>query len=101
MIPLEEKIYELMEKMYGQMQNGFKELRSEMQNGFRELRGDINRLEEGQVKLENELKEAKSALFDGYKQTYEKLEDLENKVDKLAATVESHDVKIEVIRGVK
>lgn len=32
------------------------------------------------------------ALFDGYKQTYEKLESLETKVDEISSKVEKQDV---------
>jgi len=94
MIPLEEKFYELMTKMYSETQNGFKQLRNEMQDGFYGLK-------QGQVKLENELKEAKSALFDGYNQTYEKLEIIEKKFDKLDAIVEDHDLAIKALRRAK
>ncbi|MFZ3172899.1 MAG: hypothetical protein WA118_13095 [Carboxydocellales bacterium] len=74
-----------MTKMYNEMQKGFTDLRENQAKLEKDFR-------EGQVKLENELKEAKETLFDGYKHTCEKLEVLENKVDKLTTTVESHDV---------
>ena len=93
-LTMNDKMFGLMEKMYSEMQNGFKELRGELKEG-------LQRLEKGQVKLENELKEAKDILFDGYKQNYEKLEVLENKVDKLATTIERHDIEIKVIRTAK
>ena len=41
------------------------------------------------------------ALFDGYKQTYEKLETIEEKMDELSAKVEKQDVEIKVIKGGK
>lgn len=96
-LTMNDKVFGLMEKMYSEMQNGFKELRGDTN----QLKEGQQRLEKGQVKLENELKEAKDILFDGYKQNYEKLEVLENKVDKLATTVENHDVEIKVIRTAK
>lgn len=105
---MEEKIYDLITKLYGEMQTGFANLHTEMQDGIGNIRGDITNMQgdiknlyKGQAKLEIDLKDFKTALFDGYKQTYEKLEFLEQKVDKLAVTIESHDVKIEVIRGAK
>ena len=101
MIPLEEKVFELMEKMYSGMQNGFKELRGDTNQLKEELKNDIKSVKTGQIRFENDLKPKVEAALDGYRLVYEKLEVLENKVDKLAATVESHDVKIEVIRGVK
>lgn len=97
MIPLDEKILELMTKMYGEMQNGFKELRE----GQVKLKKDVNSLGNQVAKIENDLKPKVEAALDGYRIVYDKLEILENKVDKLAETVKSHDVKIEVIRGIK
>lgn len=101
---LEEKIYELITKLYNEMQNGFSNIRGDinnMQGDITNMKGDIMDLRKGQVRLENELKENKTALYDGYKQVNERLDALEQKVDKLTVTVESHDVKIEVIRGAK
>lgn len=108
---MEEKIFAMMEKMYSEMQNGFKELR-EGQDGLEKrmnkFEKGMNKFEKGQTSLikqvaqiENDLKPKVEAALDGYKVVYEKLEVLENKVDKLAETVESHDVKIEVIRKAK
>lgn len=94
---MEQKIFELMEKMYG-----------EMQKGFTEVNKRLGKLEEGQdklgnqvAKIENELKPKIEVALDGYKVVYEKLENLENKVDQLAKTVEGHDVKIEAIKRAK
>ncbi|MDT3701013.1 MAG: hypothetical protein RO469_16520 [Thermincola sp.] len=108
---MEQKIFELMEKMYREMQN----VRNEMDNGFSEvnnrlsvLESDVLGLKQGQTSLvkqvaqiENNLKPKVEAALDGYKVVYEKLEVIENKVDKLAETVENHDVKIEGIRKAK
>lgn len=86
-----------MEKMYG-----------EMQKGFTEVNKRLGKLEEGQdklgnqvAKIENDLKPKIEVALDGYKVVYEKLENLENKVDQLAKTVEGHDVKIEAIKRAK
>lgn len=101
---LEEKIYELITKLYNEMQNGFTNVRgdiTDIKGDITDIKGDISDLKKGQIRLEHEFKEAKTALFDGYKQTCDRLDSLEHKVDKLAVTVESHDVKIEVIRCTK
>jgi tetrahydromethanopterin S-methyltransferase subunit G len=86
MILLEEKIFNLMEKMYGEMQKGFNNLRSEMQHGFTETNKRLDNLEERQGKLEkqaaqieNDLKPKIEAALDGYNLVYEKLEVLEKK----------------------
>lgn len=104
MIPLEQKIFEFMEKLYSEMQNGFATVNSRLDN-----------LEEGQVRLEerqsnlenqffrfeNDLKPKVEAALDGYKYVSDKLEILETKVDKLTEIVADHDVEIQVIRKAK
>lgn len=42
-----------------------------------------------------------TALYDGYKLTYEKLESLEERVTNIDDKVEQQDVEIRVIRSVK
>ena len=49
--------------------------------------------------IENDIKKDTSALYDGYNQTYEKLIDVEKKIDDIAAKVEKQDVEIRVIKG--
>lgn len=90
---MEYKSFELMSKMYSEMQQGFKEVRSEMQQGFKDVRYDI-------VRIENKLDNNSKALFDGYKQTYEKLTDIEEKLEVISSKVEKQDVEIRVIKNV-
>ncbi|WDU83070.1 hypothetical protein [Caloramator sp. Dgby_cultured_2] len=51
--------------------------------------------------MENELKEMKKTLFDGYVQNTEAIKRLEAKVDELSEKVDRHDIKIQVIEGGK
>ena len=82
---MEDKTFELLEKMYS------------------EFKTELNELKTGQKKLEaileHDIKNDISALYDGYKQTYEKLEAIEDKVDALTEKVDRHDIKIQVIEG--
>lgn len=82
---MEEKIFELIEKMYIDMQ----EMKTNMAT-----KQDIAR-------LENKMDQNDKALFDGYKVNYEKLESLEEKVDRLEKNLQSQDVEIRVIKNAR
>ena len=85
---MEDKSFEFLTKIYHELT----EFRKETKGDIQELKNDVLRIEHdhGQ-KLE--------ALFDGYKQSYEKLEVIDNKVDDLSEKVDKHDIKIQVIEG--
>ena len=91
---MEDKTFELLSKLYGE----FSEFRKETNTR-------LDSLENGQKKIEslieNDVKSDIKALYDGYKQTYEKLESLEIKVDDISSKVEKQDVEIRVIKGGK
>ena len=92
---MEDKTFELLEKMYADLKN------------------EIQHVGNKVTKLEHETNIKFSALFDGYKQTYEKLQehdkrfdehdkrfdDIENKLNNISAKVSSHDSKLEVLEG--
>ncbi len=87
---MEDKMFELMTKMY----NEFSEFRMDMNEFRKETKNDI-------IRLENKIDTNSKALFDGYKQTFEKLTFVEKKVDDISAKVEKQDVEITVIKGGK
>jgi ferritin-like metal-binding protein YciE len=87
---MEDKMMDLMTKMY----NEFSEFRKDMNQFRKETKNDI-------IRLENKLDTSSKALFDGYKQTFEKLNSLEVKVDDISSKVEKQDVEITVIKGGK
>lgn len=98
---LEDKVFDLMTTMYSDFTKRFDKIEGRLDN----LENGQKQLENGQKKLENilenEIKHEIKVLFDGYKQTYEKLTVIENKVDNLADRVEKQDVEIRVIKGSK
>lgn len=87
---MEDKVFDLMTRFY----NEFTEFRKETQEGFLGVKNDI-------IQLENKVDNNSKALFDGYKQTYEKLLELEDKVDDISARLDGQEVEIKVLRGVK
>ena len=90
---MEDKIFELMTKLYGE----FSEFKKEISEFRKETKSDIKSLKSDVVMLENKLDTA----LDGYKLTFEKLTVLENKIDDISAKVEKQDVEITVIKGGK
>lgn len=92
---MEDKVFELLEKMYVE----FSEFRKETREELKELKKDI-------IRIENEHGKKFDALFDGYKQLAEGqkehgrcLDRIETKLDNLSLTVISHESKLEILEG--
>lgn len=77
-----DKLFGFMEKMY-----------SEMQNGFKDLKDDVSVLKTGQLKLENKLEDTRKTLFDGYIQNTESIKRLESKVDDMQMDINTLSAK--------
>ncbi|WP_432408880.1 hypothetical protein [Wukongibacter sp. M2B1] len=91
---MEDKTFELLTKMYSEMQSGLKEVRNEMQNGFKEVRQDI-------VRLESKMDENHKALYDGYIQNSEAITEIREDIRELKSRVENQEIELRVIRGGK
>ncbi len=87
-----EQLFEFMTKMYSEMQ----EMKENMAT-----KDDLAKTNQSIVRLEDKMDVNHKALYDGYKQTYEKLTVLEKKVDEIDNKVEKQDVEIRVIKGIK
>ena len=111
---MEDKMFELVTKMYDEFSEfrkdmnefkkdmiEFKEDMNEFKEDMNEFRKETNKeirgLKNDVIRFENKL----DAVFDGYKQTFEKLTVVEKKVDDISAKVEKQDVEITVIKGGK
>lgn len=94
---MDEKIYELMTKMYSE----FSEFRQETNGRFDKLENEVGGLKSDVLRLENKLDDRTKVLFDGYNQNTEILARLEKKVDSIDEKVDRHDIKIQVIEGGK
>mgnify|MGYP001015495279 CR=1 FL=1 len=119
----EDKMYDLLEKLYIEMQNGFTDVRSEMkggmeavrsemQEGLGSVRGEIgsvrSEMQEGFekanqrfVKLEDKLDKNLKALYDGYSQNTEAITRINHTVGQLSKKIETHNVAIKAIRKAK
>ncbi len=87
---MEEKIFKLIESMYGEMKQGFTNLENKIEDNRKAIVG-----------LENRLGGKIDALFDGYKQNTEAINRLETKFDALSEKVDKQEVEIRVIKGAK
>lgn len=89
-------MFELMTKMYAEMQSGFKNINSEiraLKSGQEELKASQEELKASHEELKNEVRKTNAviendikpkieALFDGYKQHGEQLNRIEKEVSK-------------------
>ncbi|MGK0466230.1 MAG: arsenate reductase-like glutaredoxin family protein [Clostridium sp.] len=88
---IEDKTFDLMSKMYTEMNLKFDEINIKLDK--KTDKSDIVRIED---KLENKTK----VLFDGYSQTYEKLTNIEKKLEDISTKVEKQDIEIRVIKNI-
>ena len=84
-------MFDLMGKMYTEMNSRFDEINKKLDT--KADKNDIIRLED---KIENKTK----VLFDVYTQTYEKLTDIEKKLEYISIKVEKQDIEIRVIKNI-
>ena len=70
---MDREIFDLMTKMYNEMQNGFLEVNSRLDK----MECEISKTN---MVIENEIKPRIESLFDGYKQNAEAITNLEEKV---------------------
>lgn len=89
---MEDKTFELMTKMYNELTLKIDTMDKKLDN--KADKQDI-------IRIENKLYTDSKVLFDGYMQTFEKLKEVEAKVDGISSKVEKQDVEIRVIKGAK
>lgn len=83
---MEDKTFELLEKMYTEMQQGFKAVNERIDN----VEGEVKKIG---ATIDGDIKPKVEALFDGYKANTEKLELLADKVDDLQISVNNLSIK--------
>jgi len=90
---MDDKIFEMFEKLYGRMEDGFKEIRTEMAT-----KEDVARLEGNLARLEHAHGQKLDALFDGYKSNTEAIQGLRTDVQLLKKEVENHEIKLKLVK---
>ena len=79
-------LFELMTKMYGEIQ----EMKGEFNNRFDKVEKDVTKTN---VTIENDIKPRIEALFDGYKQNTESINQVSDKVDEIQRDINSLTIK--------
>ena len=99
---MEEEIFDLLTEMYAEMRKGFKKV------DMRFEKADINELKNDVLHIENIMINNDKALFDGYRQIYEKQQEhdkrfdtVERKIDDMNLIIKKHDVEIRIIKEAK
>jgi uncharacterized coiled-coil DUF342 family protein len=91
---VEDKIYDLLEKMHIEFSSRF----DGVENEIKGLKSNIARIE---IKLEHNIENKIQALYDDRDGVHKKLDSIEQKIDELANRVDKQDVEIRVIKGGK
>ena len=99
---MEDKMFDLMGKMYRSMNSKFDEMNSKFDSKFDEINKKLDKKADKDdiVRLEYKLENKTKALFDGYTQTYEKLTDIEKRLEVISNKVEKQDIEIRVIKNI-
>jgi predicted nucleic acid-binding Zn-ribbon protein len=93
----DEQLLELLEKMLDDIKSGI----LVMDRNLREMGLRIEKLEDSQLRLENEIENSKKTLYDAYIQNAEAIKGLDERVQELSEKVDKHAIKIQVIEGGK
>ncbi len=94
---MEDKTFELVEKLYNRMEEGFKEIRSEMATKAdltriqTELKQDMARME---YKFDNKI----DILFDAVQSNTEAINSLRSEMKKLETKVDAHEIKLKIVK---
>lgn len=94
---MEDKTFELVEKLYNRMEEGFKEIRSEMVTKAdlariqTELKQDLARME---YKFDNKI----DILFDAVQGNTEAINSLRSEMKKLETKVDAHEIKLKIVK---
>lgn len=94
---MDDKAFELLTKMYSEFSEFRKDITDKVENNSKGIETVGNQV----TRLENKLDIDVKALFDGYQQTYEKLETVESKLDTISMKLEKQDVELKVLKGGK
>ncbi|NMA48813.1 MAG: hypothetical protein GX947_03450 [Tissierellia bacterium] len=100
---MDDKVFELMEKMYSDLNSKMDSMNSRMDS----MNSRMNSMEinmatkQDMVKLEDKMDTNHKVLHDGYKQTYEKLTHMDGKLDRQEEILKGHDLQIKVMRNIK
>ncbi|ABR46478.1 conserved hypothetical protein [Alkaliphilus metalliredigens QYMF] len=82
---MDDKLFQLMEKMYSEMQEGFKKVNTKLdsvESRMSSVEFRMDKVEKTVLNMEDSHGKKLDVLFDGYKQNSEKLDRIEEEVNK-------------------
>lgn len=93
---MEDKTFELLEKLYIEMQEMKQNMATKADIANMATKDDISNMATKQdiVRLENKMDANDKALYDGYKQIIEGISEINDKLDKLTNRVENQEIKL-------
>jgi len=78
----EDKIFDLIEKMYSDLKGDIGSIKTEMNDRFTKLENEVAQVKKTVISIENDHGHKLEALFDGYKQNTEQLTRIESEVSR-------------------
>ena len=88
------KMFEFMTKMYSEMQEGFKNLKTEAKENTQRLDTIENEVKKLGVKIGGKLSPTTEGLLDGYKDNAEHIAIIDDKIDRLQIDVNAITMKV-------
>lgn len=95
---MEDKVFELLTKMYGEFSNKIDGIKSNLEDFRQETNSRLTKIE---TVIENEIKPDIKASLEGYHMVYEKLMEQERNLESINNKLEKQEVEITVIKGGK
>lgn len=95
---MEDKTFELIEKLYNRMEEGFSGLRGEMNDGFAKVNARIDRVDQNMVRMEQKFDDKIGILFDAVQGNTEAINNLRTEMQTLETKVDEHEVKLKIVK---
>lgn len=86
-------MFELMTKMYGEMQGGFEKVNNRLDNLEDDLKNVKFEVKKTNMVIENDIKPSIKALFDGYVQNSESISRVEDELKSLRISINNLNIK--------
>ena len=90
----DDKMFEFITKMYSEMQEGFKDIKTEVKENTKRLDAIENDVKKLGVMIDGKLIPTSVALLDGYKGNSEHITIIDDKIDRLQIDVNSISMKV-------
>lgn len=98
---MENKVFELLEKLYVEMQNGFTKVNDRIEKVETEVKQNSKDIQKMQLTIENEIKPDLKMCISEIASIKEKQQEHDARFDAIEQKIESQDVEIKVLKRVK